>query len=62
MTAPHDFEFQFGRDRALRGRGWRGLFALSLFLTALVLATGSLPYINAIPERFMHLISALKSP
>jgi hypothetical protein len=34
MTTPHDFEFQFGRYRALRGRGWRGLVALGLILSA----------------------------
>ena len=42
MTTPHDFEFQLGRDRALRGRGWRGLLALGLFLIACVMiSTGS---------------------
>jgi hypothetical protein len=41
MSAPHDFEFQLGRNRALRGRGWRGLLALGLLLIACVItATG----------------------
>ena len=41
MPAPHDFEFQLGRNRALRGRGWRGLLALGLLLVACVItATG----------------------
>jgi hypothetical protein len=40
MTSPHDFEFQLGRNRALRGRGWRGLLALSFFLiTCVMIAT-----------------------
>jgi hypothetical protein len=34
MSAPHDFEFQLGRNRALKGRGWRGLLALTLLLIA----------------------------
>jgi hypothetical protein len=42
MTLPHDFEFQLGRNRALRGRGWRGLLALGFFLiTCVTIATGS---------------------
>jgi hypothetical protein len=36
--AEHDFEFQLGRNRALRGRGWRGLLALGLLLIACVIA------------------------
>ena len=41
MTAPHDFEFQLGKNRALRGRGWRGLLALGFFLiTCVTIATG----------------------
>jgi hypothetical protein len=34
MTPPHDFEFQLGRNRSLRGRGWRGLLALGFILIA----------------------------
>jgi hypothetical protein len=46
MSAPHDFEFQLGKNRALKGRGWRGLLALGLFLIACVaLATGTIPRI-----------------
>ncbi len=42
MTPPHDFEFQLGRNRALRGRGWRGLLALGFLLSACVaIASGS---------------------
>jgi hypothetical protein len=42
MTAPHDFEFQLGRNRALRGRGWRGLLALGfLLVTCVMITTGS---------------------
>jgi hypothetical protein len=47
MTAPHDFEFQLGRNRALRGRGWRGLLALSLFLTTCVMIATGNPWINS---------------
>jgi len=39
MPAPHDFEFQLGKNRALRGRGWRGLLALGLLLIACVMIT-----------------------
>jgi hypothetical protein len=45
MTTPHDFEFQLGRNRALRGRGWRGLLALGLFLTTCVTITIGSPAI-----------------
>jgi hypothetical protein len=35
-------KFQFGRHRALRGRGWRGLLALGfLLITCVTTATGS---------------------
>jgi hypothetical protein len=48
MSAPPDFEFQLGRNRALRGRGWRGLLALGLLLIACVVtATGTIPRIVA---------------
>jgi hypothetical protein len=41
MAESHDFEFQLGRNRALRGRGWRGLLALGLLLIPCVtIATG----------------------
>jgi hypothetical protein len=40
-SMPHDFEFQLGRHRFLKGRGWRGILALSLLLIACVAsATG----------------------
>jgi hypothetical protein len=46
MSAPHDFEFQLGRNRALKGRGWRGLLALGLLLIACVVtAPGTIPRI-----------------
>lgn len=37
----HDFEFQLGRYRALRGRGWRGLLALTLLLFSIVIGLWS---------------------
>jgi hypothetical protein len=47
MAESHDFEFQLGRNRALRGRGWRGLLALGLLLTACVItATGILRVVS----------------
>jgi hypothetical protein len=44
MAEPHDFEFQLGRNRALRGRGWRGLLALSLLLIACVATATGISY------------------
>jgi hypothetical protein len=42
VTTPPDFEFQFGRNRILRGHGWRGLLALVFVLaTFAIIATGS---------------------
>jgi hypothetical protein len=42
VTIQHDFEFQLGRNRTLKGRGWRGLLALVLLLvTFATIATGS---------------------
>jgi len=41
MTQPHDFEFQLGRNRALRGRGWRGLLLGFFLITCVMIATGS---------------------
>jgi len=38
MTPPHDFEFQLGEGRYLRGHGWRGIVALALVLSAIVIA------------------------
>ncbi len=62
MTTPHDFEFQFGRNRALRGRGWRGLLALGLVVTALTLMSGNIgtSLVGPLAGGFMHLISAPK--
>ncbi len=60
MTAPHDFEFQFGRYKALRGRGWRGLLALALIVSCVTLMSGNIGTAVASPlaGRIMHLISA----
>jgi hypothetical protein len=60
MTPPHDFEFQFGRNRALRGRGWRGLLALGLVVTAITLMSGNVgtSVVSPLAGRIMHLISA----
>lgn len=40
MTSRHDFDFAFGKDRYLRGSGWRGLLALTLLLIGMLLAAG----------------------
>jgi hypothetical protein len=45
VTIQHDFEFQLGRNRTLRGRGWRGLLALGLFLMTCVTITIGSPAI-----------------
>jgi hypothetical protein len=37
MFEAPDFEFGFGTGRYLRGRGWRGLIALTLLLSFLLL-------------------------
>ena len=57
MSVPHDFEFQLGRNRALKGRGWRGLLALSLLLvTCLAIATGSVWIISPIRSTLASVI------
>jgi hypothetical protein len=57
MPAPHDFEFQLGRNRALKGRGWRGLLALGLLLiTCVTLATGSIWAVSPIRTTIVSLI------
>jgi hypothetical protein len=52
--ATQDFEFQFGNGRYLRGRGWRGIIALLILLSAAVL----LAYLST---RFPQLISTLNA-
>jgi hypothetical protein len=54
MTPPHDFEFQLGRNRALRGRGWRGLIALGLLL--ITCALGSIWIASPIRATIVSLI------
>lgn len=36
MTTEPDFVFRIGKSSCLEGRGWRGLLALALLLTPLV--------------------------
>jgi hypothetical protein len=56
MTPPHDFEFQLGRNRALRGRGWRGLLALGFFLiTCVMIVTGSSWITSSIRSTIAHI-------
>lgn len=35
MTPRPDFDFGFGKDRYIRGYGWRGILALMLLLIAI---------------------------
>jgi hypothetical protein len=58
MIPPHDFEFQFGRYRALRGRGWRGLVALGLVVTTVTIMSGNGPLIVSPIAAGMHFIFA----
>jgi hypothetical protein len=62
MTAPHDFEFSFGRHRSLRGRGWRGLLALGMIAIALVVMGDQLGTSVVVPfaGSILHLIFAPK--
>ncbi len=47
MSTSPDFEFGFGKGRYLRGRGWRGIIALALLLTImLVTAEAGIPAID----------------
>jgi hypothetical protein len=57
MSLSHDFEIQLGRNRALRGRGWRGLLALFLFLIAFTtIAVASTQAVSPIRSWFAHLV------
>lgn len=48
MTLP-DFEFQLGRNRILKGRGWRGLLALGLLLiTCTIIVAGGSAFVAPI--------------
>ena len=38
MSDTPDFEFDLGRGRRLKGRGWRGITALALLLATILLA------------------------
>ncbi|WP_164630510.1 hypothetical protein [Rhodopseudomonas sp. WA056] len=40
MKPPPDYDFGFGNGRYLRGYGWRGLLALAVICTALLVAAG----------------------
>lgn len=60
--AMHDFDFQLGKGRQLKGRGWSGLVALALLLAAAVTisATVSPVLFEGARSAIMQLISALK--
>ncbi len=59
MSTPHDFEFQLGRNRALRGRGWRGLLALGFLLIACVaIARGSFGVVTPLQRTVAYLIGS----
>jgi len=38
MTEIPDFEFTLGHGRRLKGHGWRGLIALAMLLTTILVA------------------------
>jgi hypothetical protein len=57
MTPPHDFEFQLGRNRTLRGRGWRGLLALGFFLITCVTIAVSTWIVSPIQTTIAYLRS-----
>jgi hypothetical protein len=57
MTSP-DYEFHLGKNRYLRGSGWRGIVALMLFLTAAVAMITSFSVATA----NLHQIADLKLP
>ena len=49
MAGAPDYEFRLGKERHLKGRGWRGLLALAFLLTPLVVAAHhSLAWFRAI--------------
>ncbi len=54
MTIEPDFVFRIGKTSCLEGRGWRGLMALALLLTPLVIAA----YHS--PDWFQALLRAVK--
>ncbi len=53
-----DFEFAFGNNRYLRGRGWRGLVALALLLCGIVVA---LSIGNPLPEHVLKSIGTARA-
>ena len=59
MTEQPDYEFHFGRNRSLRGSGWRGLAALVILLSALVvMGNVAGPPAATIASVVLHLMSA----
>ena len=55
MTSP-DYEFHLGKNRYLRGSGWRGIVALMLFLSAAVTVVASATVATA----NLHLLTGFK--
>ncbi|MGN8097366.1 hypothetical protein [Methylobacterium sp. 22177] len=51
MTPRPDFDFGFGKDRYLRGYGWRGLMALALLLVGVLVGAS----LGAPLMRLLHL-------
>lgn len=54
MAGAPDYEFRLGKERLLKGRGWRGLLALALLLTPLVVAA------HHSPAWFRAILNAIK--
>jgi hypothetical protein len=61
-VAAHDYEFEFGKDRRLKGSGLRGLVALALLLIAFVVVSGMVgqPLLTNFGAAISRLISASK--
>jgi hypothetical protein len=55
-----DFDFQLSKSKRLRGRGWRGLVALALFLLFLAVAIPGA--ISAAGPTAMQLVRIVRSP
>jgi len=51
MTSSPDYEFRLGKDRMLKGTGWRGILALALLTMPFVLMAWQSP---TLLKRVLH--------
>jgi hypothetical protein len=58
-----EFDFRFGKDRYLRGRGWRGIIALVLILASGVAmgSTATGPLLRFFTAGVAYLVSTVTS-